>query len=191
MKIRNILIAITAIMSISSVTATAFAQTTGGEKKILVAYYSLRNGNTRLVAEEIQKNVGGDIFRIETVNAYPAQYNDVTAQAKRELESGYRPALSTSVQNFDQYDVIYLGSPNWWGTIAPAVMTFLEGNNFEGKTIIPFITHEGSRMGNSVDDIKKLAHKATVLKGLPIRGGSAANAGGDVQKWLKELGQTK
>lgn len=72
MKIRNILIAITAIMSISSVTATAFAQTTGGEKKILVAYYSLRNGNTRLVAEEIQKNVGGDIFRIETVNAYPA-----------------------------------------------------------------------------------------------------------------------
>lgn len=191
MKIKNILIVITAILTISSTTATTFAQTSEGEKKILIAYYSLRNGNTRLVAEEIQKRVGGDIFRIETVNAYPAQYNDVTAQAKKELVSNYRPALSTSVQNFDQYDTIYLGSPNWWGTIAPAVMTFLESNNFEGKTIIPFITHEGSRMGNSVDDIKKLAPKATVLKGLPIRGGSATNSGGDVERWLKELGQTK
>lgn len=189
MKIRNILVAILAIMSISG--TTAFAQTPDDEKKILVAYYSLRNGNTRLVAEEIQKRVGGEIFRIETVNAYPAQYNDVTAQAKKELESGYRPELSTSVQNFDQYDTIYLGSPNWWGTIAPAVMTFLESNNFKGKTIIPFITHEGSRMGNSVDDIKKLAPQATVFKGLPIRGGSAANAGADVERWLKELGQTK
>lgn len=189
MKIRKILIAITAIMSISS--TTTFAQTSGNEKKILIAYYSLRNGNTRLVAEEIRKNVGGDIFRIETINAYPAQYNDVTAQAKKELESGHRPELSTSVPNFDQYDVIYLGSPNWWSTIAPAVMTFLESNNFEGKTIVPFITHEGSRLGKSVDDIKKLAPKATVLKGLSIRGGSAATAGADVERWIKELGQTK
>lgn len=189
MKIKNILLVFIAIMSINS--TTAFAKATGNKKKILIAYYSLRNGNTRLVAEEIKKNVGGDIFRIETVNAYPAQYNDVTAQAKKELQSGYRPALSTSVPNFEQYDVIYLGSPNWWGTIAPAVMTFLESNNFEGKTIIPFITHEGSRMGESVDDIKKLAPKTTVLKGLPIRGGSAAKSGADVQRWLKELGQTK
>lgn len=179
------------ILIMSTVSTSIVAQNAGGEKKILVVYYSLRNGNTRIIAEQIHKNVGGDIFRIETVNAYPAQYNDVTAQAKKELQSGYRPPLKTKVTDFDQYDIIYLGSPNWWNTIAPAVMTFLESYNFEGKTIVPFITHEGSRLGASVDDIKKLAPKATVLKGLPIRGGSVDQAEPDVQKWLKEIGMIK
>ncbi len=170
----------------------AQAQTpAGGEKKILIAYYSLRNGNTRVVAEHIQKNVGGDIFRIETTDSYPAEYNDVTAQAKRELESGYRPALKTTLPDFDQYDIIYLGSPNWWNTIAPAVMTFLESYSFSGKTIVPFVTHEGSRLGASVTDIQKLAPQANVLKGLPVRGGAANSAMSDVQKWLKEIGQIK
>lgn len=167
------------------------AQSSGKEKKVLIVYYSLRNGNTRIVAEQIQKNVGGDIFRIETVNAYPPVYNDVTKQAKEELQSGYRPPLKTTVQNFDQYDIIYIGSPNWWNTIAPAVMTFLEAYNFEGKTIVPFITHEGSRLGASVDDIKKLAPKATVLKGLPIRGGNVEKAEPDVKKWLQDVGMIK
>jgi flavodoxin len=185
------LLSILFIIIMSTGSTYTFAQTTKNEKKILIAYYSLRNGNTRIVAEQIQKNVGGDIFRIETVNAYPAQYNDVTAQAKKELQSGYRPPLKTKVHNFDQYDIIYLGSPNWWNTIAPAAMTFLESYNFEGKTIVPFITHEGSRLGASVTDIKKLAPKATVLKGLPIRGGSVNSAEPDVQRWLKELEMIK
>lgn len=185
MKVKLMAIAIMSIFIANS--TEVFAQAANGDKKILIAYYSLRNGNTRLVAEEIQKNVGGDIFRIETVGVYPAQYSDVTAQAKRELESNYRPPLRSKVQDFDGYDIIYLGSPNWWNTITPAVMTFLESYNFEGKTIVPFITHEGSRLGKSVDDIKKLAPKATVLKGLPIRGSSAAKAEADVQRWLKEL----
>jgi len=165
----------------------ASAQKQGNAKKILIVYYSLHNGNTRIVAEHIQKNVGGDIFRIETVNAYPAEYRDVTDQAKKELQSGYRPPLKNKVTNFDQYDIIYLGSPNWWNTIVPAVMTFLDSYNFKGKTIVPFITHEGSHLGASVNDIKKLAPKATVLKGLPIRGGSVNDAIPDVQKWLTEL----
>lgn len=187
----KILLSIISIIIMSTTATPAFAQTTKSEKKILIVYYSLRNGNTRIVAEQIQKNVGGDLFRIETVDAYPAQYNDVTVQAKKELESGHRPSLKTTVQDISQYDVIYLGSPNWWNTIAPAVMTFLESYNLEGKTIVPFITHEGSRLGASVDDIKKLVPKATVLKGLPIRGGSVNNAESDVQKWLKELGMIK
>ncbi|MCD8261366.1 MAG: flavodoxin [Bacteroides sp.] len=167
-----------------------FAQT-GNEKKVLIAYYSLRNGNTRVVAEHIRKTVGGEIFRIETVDAYPAVYNKVTTQAKKELESGYRPALRTTIPDFEEYDIIYLGSPNWWNTIAPAVMTFLEDNDFEGKTIVPFITHEGSRLGASITDIEKLAPKANVLKGLPVRGGSVDSALPDVEKWLREIGMTK
>ncbi|WP_373816117.1 flavodoxin, partial [Porphyromonas loveana] len=93
------------------------------------------------------------------------------------------------VPNMADYSVIYIGSPNWWGTIAPVVMTFLEGHNFAGKTIIPFITHEGSRMGKSVNDIKKLAPKTKVLDGFAIRGRNAKNSSEDVKKELKALGQ--
>lgn len=184
------LLSILTIMLLSSPINT-FAQSSKSDKKILIVYYSLRNGNTRIVAEQIQKNVGGDIFRIETVKAYPSAYNDVTAQAKKELESGYRPPLKSKIENFDQYDIIYLGSPNWWSTIAPAVMTFLESYNFEGKTIVPFVTHEGTRLGSSVEDIKKLTPQANVMKGFPIRGGSVNDAEPDVQKWLKDLEMIK
>lgn len=184
MKIKILL-----VMAILAASLTGIHAQTG--KKVLVAYYSLRNGNTRVVAEQIRKNVGGDIFRIETVQNYPSEYRAVTDQAKKELETGYRPKLKTTVPKFDEYDVIYIGSPNWWGTIAPAVFTFLESYNFSGKTIIPFITHEGSRMGSSVSDIKKLAPKATVLEGLPVRGGSVDKAEPDVKAWLKKIGQIK
>lgn len=189
MKTKILLLAIL-IMSMAN-NVQLQAQTASSGKKVLIAYYSLRNGNTRIVAEHIEKNVGGDIFRIETVDAYPAAYNDVTTQAKKELESGYRPPLKSAVPNFDQYDIIFLGSPNWWNTIAPAVMTFLESYNFKNTTIVPFITHEGSRLGASVSDIEKLAPEATVLKGLPVRGGSVDNAMPDVQKWLKDLEMIK
>lgn len=184
MSVKNLLLAIPAMLLSTGIQATA--QEPANDKKILIVYYSLRNGNTRIVAEEIQKNVGGDIFRIETVDAYPPVYNDVTKQAKQELESGYRPPLKSNVQNLNQYDIIYLGSPNWWNTIAPAVMTFLENNDLSGKTILPFITHEGSRLGASVTDIKKFCPNSTVLKGLPIRGGNVENAGSDILKWLRD-----
>ncbi|SHG05352.1 flavodoxin [Dysgonomonas macrotermitis] len=189
MKTKSLLSVIIIMLFIGSLNVCA--QSSTNQKKALIVYYSLRNGNTRIVAEHIQKSVGGDIFRIETVNDYPSVYNEVTAQAKRELESGYRPPLKNKVKDFSQYDVIYIGSPNWWNTIAPAVMTFLESYNFEGKTIVPFITHEGSRLGASVTDIKKMAPKATVLKGLPVRGGSVNEAMPDVQRWLKDLGLIK
>lgn len=87
----------------------------------------------------------------------------------------------------DQYDIIFVGSPCWWATIAPPVATFLASSDLAGKTIVPFMTHEGSRMGHSEDDIRKLCPKSTVLKGLPIRGGSAASSESAVRKWLQEL----
>jgi len=179
------LLAITIMLSMSGF--NAHAQSSDSKKKALIVYYSLRNGNTRVVAEKIKENVGGDIFRIETTDTYPADYNDLIKAAKQELESGYRPPMKNKVVDFSQYDTIYLGSPNWWNTIAPAVMTFLESYDFNGKTIVPFITHEGSRLGASVTDIKKLAPKATVLKGIAIRGTSVNDAMPDIQRWLKEL----
>lgn len=93
-------------------------------KKILIAYYSLHNSNTRIIAEQIRNNVGGDLFRIETVQSYPAEYRAVTEQAKKEIDSDFRPKLRTTIKDIDKYDIIYIGSPNWWGTITPAVFTF-------------------------------------------------------------------
>lgn len=160
-------------------------------KKILIAYYSLHNGNTRIIAEQIRNNVGGDLFRIETVQSYPAEYRAVTEQAKKEIDSDFRPKLRTTIKDIDKYDIIYIGSPNWWGTITPAVFTFLESYNFSGKIIIPFITHEGSRMGNSIADIKRLAPKSTILEGLPIHGNNVDKAESDVRAWLRKIGQLK
>lgn len=159
-------------------------------KKILVAYFS-HSGNTRFVANQIKNATDGDIFEIQPVKAYPQDYQTVVDQAKREINSNYKPALKTKVSNISQYDVIFIGSPNWWSTIAPPVATFLSSYNLEGKTIVPFMTHEGTRMGHSVSDIKKLCPKSKVLEGLPIRGGEVGRSRSDVVKWLREIKMIK
>lgn len=159
------------------------------EKKILVAYFS-HSGNTRVIANQIHEKVGGDIFEIVTVNPYPTDYNALVDQAKQEQEENYRPQLKTKVENMDSYDVVFVGYPDWWGTMPMPVFTFLEEYNFSGKTIIPFCTHEGSGLGRSVEDIKKLCPQSTILNGLAIRGSDVKNAQSDVSKWLHEIGMT-
>lgn len=170
------------------------------ETKRLIAYFSragmnyvggeivnLSEGNTEVAAKMIQIMTGADMFRIDTVKSYPEGYQETTEVAKQELRRNARPELTGYVDNMADYDVIYLGYPNWWGTMPMAVFTFLEQYDFAGKTIIPFCTHEGSGMGNSENEIKKLCADARVLKGLPIRGGSVQNAEDDIAEWLKEI----
>ena len=163
---------------------------TQGNKKILIVYFS-QSGNTEVIARQIKEAAGGDIFRLETVTPYPKAYQALVDQAKKEIEAGYKPTLKGEVVNPESYDIIFIGSPSWWSTIAPAVSTFLSEHDLSGKTIAPFITHEGSRMGRAVADIKKLAPGATVLEGLPVRGSSVRSAGPEVNKWLKETGIIK
>ena len=151
----------------------------------LIAYYSRKGnnymggkivnlpiGNTEVVATKIQKLTGGDLFQIETVKAYPADYIETTTVAMDEKKKNARPELTEKIDNMDSYNVIYLGYPNWWGTFPMAVFTFLESYDFSGKTIIPFCTHEGSGLSNSERDIKKLCPNANVKSGFAIRGGS-------------------
>ena len=188
MKSKLLATILTVVVLVTGLGADANAQ--NGKKKILIAYFS-QSGNTKVIAEQIKKYTGGDLFRIETEQPYPSDYRALTEFAQKELKSGIHPKLKTTVKDFDQYDVIYLGSPNWWNTVAPAVMTFLESYDFSGKTIVPFMTHEGSRMGIGETDIKKLATGAKVLKGLPVKGRSVARAEPTVKEWVRKSGHLK
>lgn len=158
--------------------------------KTLIVFYSragqnyvsgnivdLEVGNTEVVAEKIQRLLGdADFFKIDTKKLYPIDYMETTEVAKEELRRDARPELTAEVEDMSQYDTIILGYPNWWGTMPMAIFTFLESYDFAGKTIIPFCTHEGSGMGHSVNDIKKLCPGATVLDGTPIHGSTAQQA---------------
>ena len=163
-----------------------------GEKtgKILIAYFS-KTGNTRSVAQEIQKNVGGDLFEIKTTNTYPEEYQAVTEQAKTEKNNKFRPQLSTQVADFASYDVIFVGYPIWWGTMPMGVFSFLEQNSFAGKTVIPFCTHGGSGLSDSVSDIRKTLPQANVLSGFALRGSEASKSQIEIANWLKSIGMAK
>ncbi len=128
------------------------------------------------------------MFHIESVTAYPKDYTDTTEVAKNELRAKARPKLKGQVKNIGAYDVIFLGYPNWWGTMPMPVFTFLESYDFSGKTLVPFCTHEGSGMGHSEKDIVKACPKAAVLKGIAIQGTSASSADSTVLSWIDNLG---
>ena len=168
--------------------------------KILVAYYSrkgqnyvngsiknLAKGNTEIVAEMIVKATGGELFEIDTVQAYPEDYTKCTEVAKQELRDKARPALKKAPDSIDAYDAVFLGYPCWWGTMPMGVYTFLEKYDWAGKKIFPLCTHEGSGMGGSVKEIKKTCPGALVVDGLAIHGADAAKSEAQVAAWCKKM----
>ena len=152
--------------------------------KVLVAYYSY-SGNTKEVAEAIHEKVGGDIFEIKTEGTYPDEYRPMTVQAKKEIEDGWRPKLTTSVADISKYDVVFLGSPNWWGTITPQVSSFLENYDLSGKTVIPFITHGGGGVQNTVRDMTAQCKGCNVNQEAWVGYGSRTFG---VAGWLEDMG---
>lgn len=158
-----------------------------GDNYVGGSIVNLPVGNTEVAAKKIQKIAGSDLFQIRTAKTYPEDYTETTNVAHEEQRENARPELTEIVDDMDSYDVIYIGYPNWYGTMPMAVFTFLESYDFSGKTIIPFCTHEGSGLGSSERDIKKLCPNATVLSGLAIRGGSVERADNDITNWLKKL----
>ncbi|MGN1047205.1 MAG: flavodoxin [Eubacteriales bacterium] len=167
--------------------------------KKLIAFYSradenyvngliktLEVGNTEIAAGIIGELTGADLFKIEQAEPYSRDYNECIAQAQADQRQNARPALKNKLDAPEEYDLIYLGYPNYWSTMPMAVFTFLEQFDFSGKTIKPFCTHEGSGMGNSIDDIKKLCPDARVKKGLAIQGSRACQSRKDIEKWIRE-----
>ncbi len=154
--------------------------------KVLVAYYSW-GGNTRFAAERIQKLTGGTLFEIKPVKAYPVDYGACVEQAKREGRDEFEPELATKVDDFSKYDVIFVGTPNWWSTMAPPVRSFLSSYDFSGKTVIPFVTHGGGGMARCERDMRKVCPKAAFGKGGAFSGGSIRNAADALSKWVNEV----
>ncbi|TYT24002.1 flavodoxin [Dictyoglomus thermophilum] len=153
---------------------------------ILIIYYSW-SGNTRKIARIIQKEVGGDMVEIIPENPYPSSYNATVEQAKKEIKMDYKPPIKTKIEDIEKYDIIFVGTPNWWSTIAPPVATFLTQHNLSGKTIIPFITHGGGGQGRVVSDIKRLCPESKVLEPLSIYEGGSTDLREKILEWLKKL----
>lgn len=169
-------------------------------KKILVAFFSrtgenyavghIEQGNTHIVAEMIASATGGTLFRIEPSTPYPDDYRACTEVAQREKRSKARPALVGDIAA-EEFDVIFLGYPNWWGDLPMCIYTFLEQHDWQGKVVIPFCTHEGSGLSDTENRLRTACRGASVLNGLAVRGFVAQNEREKARKlvleWLKQL----
>lgn len=165
------------------------AQTTKA-KKMLVVYYSW-GGNTKAAAEIIQKETGADMFELKTKQAYSEDYQELLAVSKKEIEEKNYPALQSMPANLNGYDVIFVGTPNWYSTMAPAVSEFFAKAKINDKTVVPFVTHGGGGMANCEKDMQNACPLSKCLKGIAINGKDAANATAAIQKWLKEIGMAR
>lgn len=155
------------------------------KKNNLVVYYT-HSANTRSIAEMINKQVEGTIFEIIPTVPYPTGYDDVVKQAKKEINAGYLPELASDL-DIKPYDVIFVGTPNWHGTLAPPVAAFLQAHDFAGKIVVPFCTHGGGGMAHIQRDVEKLCPGAQVLTGAGVYGSGGSGAASAVEKWLKQI----
>lgn len=147
---------------------------------------TLVKGNTETAAEIMHRITGADMFKIEQAEPYSKDYNECIEQARSDQNNNARPKLKGFPESLEKYGTIYLGFPNYWGTMPMAVFTFLEHFDMSGKVIKPFCTHEGSGIGNSVKDICKLCPNSKVEKGLAVRGSYADKSEKEIEKWIKE-----
>lgn len=143
-------------------------------------------GNMQYMAMTIQEAIGGELFRIETTEEYPLEHETLVNQAKEEQNEDARPELAIHIENVEQYNIIFLGYPNWWGDMPQPLYTFLEEYDFSGKTIIPFNSHGGSGFSNTIEEIKKLQPNATVKDdGLSISRNDVADSEQEITDWAK------
>ena len=168
--------------------------------KNLIIYYSrtgenywngsiknIAKGNTEIVAEFIQKAVGGDLFQVDTVKPYADDYYVCIEEAKKELRENARPEIKESIDSISEYDNIFVCGPCWWGTFPMAIFTQLEKLDWTGKKVMAVMTHEGSGLGSCERDLKKTCAGATFGKGLAIHGADASKSENEVATWAKKV----
>ncbi len=146
----------------------------------------ITKGNTEVVAEYIRDITKADMFKVERKVPYAKDYNTCIKQAQDEQRRGERPELKQMLNSIEDYNVVFVGSPIYWGTMPNPLLTQLEKLNWQGKTVMPFTTHEGSGLGNVVADLKNICKGATVLNGLAITGSAVKGSKDKVQNWIKQ-----
>lgn len=157
--------------------------------KTLIVYFTW-SGNTRKVAEVIHEIVGGDIVELQPEKPYPESYNTTLEQAKREIRMNYKPPLKSKIDNIKDYDIIFVGSPNWWGTIAPPVASFLSQYDLSNKMVVPFCTHGGGGKQRIIEEIRKLCPNSKILSEFVVYGNGGRDLRDKISKWLKEVFET-
>ena len=158
-----------------------------GENYFGGAYRRIAVGNTEKAANMPAELTGGELYKIEQEQPYSEDYKTCIAEAKADLQKKARPEVLNLPDDLDAYDEIYLGYPNYWGTMPMAVYTFLEHYDFTGKTIPTYCTHEGSRLSHTEQDIQKAAPQARVTKGPAIHGSSVDGAKAALENWIQEV----
>lgn len=174
----------------STVERKKTAKEPSDSKKVLITVFSY-TGNTRQVAQAIQQETGGTLFEIKPEKPYSKDYQTVVKQGKKEVDSKFLPKQKTKVANIHDYDVIFLGSPIWWYTIAPPVAAFLHNHDLSDKVVVPFFTHGGYGIGHSFDDIRKHTPKSKLFREFELDRNSLKGINVKVTEWLKEIGVEK
>lgn len=161
------------------------------EKKMLIAYYSVSNGNTKRIAEALQNATGADIVRVDTVTPYTGSYQEIVEQGQREVNRGHQPDIKPLGINVADYDVVAVGTPTWWYTMAPAVLTFLKSCDWNGKTVIPFQTH-GGWPGHTIKDMKNVCKGAAFAFEQAIQfdstgGAELVTTEAEIEAWIAQV----
>ena len=157
-----------------------------GQNYVNGAIKELARGNTELCAEYIQKAVGGDLIEIETVRDYSEDYMTCTEEAKEELRQKARPELKSYLDSIAEYDNVFVCGPCWWGTFPMAIFSQLERLDFTGKKVFALMTHEGSGLGGSERELRKVCAGAEVGRGLAVRGAEASRSESAVAAWARK-----
>lgn len=183
-------------------TLSAFSVESKKNAKVLVVYFSVpdnkdnsyvikngeRLGNTQYMAQVIKENTGADIFRIEPVTPYPYDHDELLEVAQKEMRTRARPKIKAKISNFDSYDVVFVGYPNWYADMPYIMYTFFDEYDFSGKTIVPFNTHGGSGFSGTRRTIARLEPKAKMLEGKTISRTVIENSEKEIADWIKQIG---
>ena len=188
---------------------TEYAWTCGSKSSILIVYFAVAEnsdvdavssasvvtvngvakGRMQYLAELIQGETGGDLFSIQTAVDYPGDGGELIDYAAKEQDDDVRPELVNHIENFDQYDVVFVGYPTWWYDLPQVMYSFFDEYDFSGKTIIPFNSHNGSRFSGTIETIAELEPEAEVITaGFTVNERDVADAGADIADWLRGLG---
>lgn len=205
-RFKSFIAAITALLAMSC-TASANQSSINNNQnetnmdkqgKTLVVFFShagenysvgnIKVGNTKIVADYISEMTGADQFEVVADKDYDMPYMQLIEVAKQEARDGELPPMVGRLENVDQYDTVFIGGPVWWGTYPQVMFTFFRDYDLNGKTIIPFTTHEGSGLASCVEDVRSAYPNADVKPGFAIYGHDVRSGRSKVEKWLKGLG---